>query len=163
MFPFNQIPINLPPIVLLHAVGLTLHGARIVLKSSIQPTTPNNSNSSSNNNHNNHSTTRTAAAVADHNGDGDGDDGFKGLLFLGIGLIYLVTGSYLPEAQNAYLYGGIPVRILMAGIAGLRLGFVRNLSREARSELWMLVLADGVMAIVAGWQLGRFDGRLPGW
>lgn len=147
MFPFNHIPINLPPVVLLHAVGLTLYGARLIIKSSIQFTTTTTTDKSK-------SITPTRVTT---------DNGTKGLLMFGIGLLYLITGSYLPEAQNAYLYATTPVRILLASIASLRLHFVKGLSSEAKMDMWMLVLGDGVMGVVTGLQLGRFDGRMPGW
>ncbi|KAK7752866.1 hypothetical protein SLS62_005208 [Diatrype stigma] len=165
MFPFSSIPIDLPPIVLLHAVGLTLHGTRTVLQSprtirirdSDDKHTPKREEGANPN--------PTTILV---------DDTLKGLLLVGIGLAYLITGAYVPAAQNIWLYASVPLRLFMAGAAGVRLCYyhyvlvpgsgrlARRQQAEARADMWMLVLADGVLGVVAGWVLGRFDGRLPG-
>ncbi len=141
MLLFGRIPINLPIPVVFHAVGLVLYGGHMVIHSPKRKELDNGRGG-------------TASAVV--------DDGLKGLLLLGIGAAYLTT-AYLPREQNAWLYAVVPVRILLGSVSGLRLYFLPGLSSETRADMWTLLLADGVLGVVTGWQLGRFDGRLPGW
>jgi hypothetical protein len=84
-----------------------------------------------------------------------------GFTTLAIGLAYLTT-SYMPISENQFLHASVPVRILLALVAAVRLVIVRNVSKDGQNEMLFVTLYDGIGGLICGWQLGNFSGRLPG-
>jgi hypothetical protein len=84
-----------------------------------------------------------------------------GITTLAIGMAYLTT-SYMPISENQFLHASVPVRIFLALVAALRLLLVKNISRDGQKEMLFVFLYDGIGAVICGWQLGRFDGRVSG-
>lgn len=86
-----------------------------------------------------------------------------GITTTAIGLCYLST-SYMPMHENSFLYASAPVRVLLAGLAGLKVLLAGNsLSKEAKREFLGLLLYDGIGGLLVGWWLGTFRGRIPGY
>jgi hypothetical protein len=85
-----------------------------------------------------------------------------GITAMAISLGYLTT-SYMPISENQFLHASVPVRMILAGLAGLRLLTVNNISKEGRNQMLFVLLYDGIGGLVCGWQLGRFNGRVPGY
>lgn len=83
-----------------------------------------------------------------------------GITTLAIGLGYLTT-SYMPIEENQFLHASVPVRIFLALLAVVRLLVVKNISKDGRNEMLFVALYDGLGAVICGWQIGRFDGRVP--
>ena len=70
----------------------------------------------------------------------------------------------MPIEHNQYLYASVPVRIGLAAIAGLRWFVVRNRDPAVynkKGALLGICLWDGLGALLLGWHLGSFDGRVP--
>jgi hypothetical protein len=121
--------INLPTLIIIHSLFLSLAGLRMIFRQSAKP---------------NRETEASAMA---------------GITSLGIGLAYLST-SYMPVAENQFLHASVPVRVLLALVAGLRLWFVDNISNDGRNEMLFVLLYDGIGALICGWQIGNFTGRI---
>lgn len=66
----------------------------------------------------------------------------------------------MPIPQNAFLHATVPVRLILAALAGIKavIGGVE----EDRKVLWGILAWDGVGAVVLGSYLGVWDGRAPG-
>lgn len=88
----------------------------------------------------------------------DPDSTIQGIATLGIAFGYLLT-AYVPQEQNTYLYASVPARMILAGIAGVKL----VLGSPARKELLAILVYDGLGGLVLGWYLGRWDGKIPGY
>lgn len=82
-----------------------------------------------------------------------------GIATLGLGLSYFST-SYMPLDQNAFLYASVPVRLVLAALAGLKA--VMGGNGEEKGVLWGIMAWDGIGAVVLGWYLGVWSGRAPG-
>jgi|ERR1700760_1246709 len=121
--------VNLPTLIILHALFLSLAGLRMIFRGSTKP---------------NRET--EASAIA-------------GITSFGIGLAYLTT-SYMPISENQFLHASVPVRILLALLAGLRLRFVGGISKDDRNEMLFVLFYDGIGALICGWQIGNFTGRI---
>jgi hypothetical protein len=83
-----------------------------------------------------------------------------GIATLGLGVAYLAT-SYMPIAENQWLHASVPVRILLALVAGIRA--VMSKPTEDRRHLWTILLYDGLGGLMLGRTLGRWDGRIVGY
>ena len=125
--------VNLPVLVLGHSVFLSLAGLRMIFRSPPTKGKP-------------HRETDMSA--------------MSGVTTLAIGLAYLAT-SYMPIEQNQFLHASVPVRILLALLATLRLLLVKDLTGEGRNEMLFVALYDGLGAVICGWQLENFSGRAP--
>jgi len=85
-----------------------------------------------------------------------------GIATTALGLAYLST-AYLPLHQNVFLYASVPVRMILATVAGLKLLQVGpEISSTGRTELLSVLLYDGIGGIILGWFLGSWSGRIPG-
>jgi hypothetical protein len=85
-----------------------------------------------------------------------------GIASMGLGLAYLST-SYMPMHENQFLYASAPVRIILAGVAALKLLVAGNkMSAEHSKELLAVALYDGIGGFLVGWWLGTWGGRVPG-
>lgn len=85
-----------------------------------------------------------------------------GLVTTGIGLAYIPT-AYMPLHENQYLYASVPVRMVMAGIAAVKLVLDgRKITKEQFNEFVGVVVIDGVGGVLLGWWLGTWSGRVPG-
>ncbi|KAG4422178.1 hypothetical protein IFR04_004684 [Cadophora malorum] len=87
-----------------------------------------------------------------------------GIATFGLSLAYLST-SYMPIAQNQFLYATVPVRIILACMAAARLvleGRDGNLSADEKRNLLVVAAYDGLGAVALGLWLGTFEGRVPG-
>ncbi|KIM72090.1 hypothetical protein PILCRDRAFT_829990 [Piloderma croceum F 1598] len=85
-----------------------------------------------------------------------------GMTTLGIGLAYLST-SYMPMHENQFLYASAPVRMILGGVAVLKLLVAGNkMSAEHFKELLVVALYDGIGGFLLGWWLGTWGGRGPG-
>lgn len=86
-----------------------------------------------------------------------------GIAGLGLGFSYLST-AYVPREKNAFLYASVPVRMILGGVAGVKLLVGRKgMSAEGKKELWTVMLYDGIAGLILGWYLGRWDGKIPGY
>jgi len=85
-----------------------------------------------------------------------------GITTLAIGIAYLST-SYMSIEENQFLHASVPVRILLAAVAGARWLFIDRQSTAGRNQMLFVMLYDGLGGLICGWQLGRFDGRVIGW
>jgi hypothetical protein len=83
-----------------------------------------------------------------------------GIATVAIGLAYLFT-AYMPVEENQWLYASVPVRLVLGALLLVRVGIGRGLTAAEKRSLLNLGLYDGFGALVLGWWLGRFDGRLP--
>lgn len=83
-----------------------------------------------------------------------------GIATLALSLAYLFT-AYMPIEQNQFLYATVPVRMILAAVAAIRLLIGGGLGKEERRNLLVVALYDGGGAMVLGWWLGSFDGRCP--
>jgi hypothetical protein len=81
-----------------------------------------------------------------------------GIATLGLGLAYLST-SYVPVEENQLLYASVPVRVILAAVAGLKALVAR---KEERGTLVGVAVYDGLGGVVLGWWLGSWSGRVPG-
>lgn len=88
--------------------------------------------------------------------------GMVGIITFALGIAYLAT-SYMPIEDNQFLHASVPVRILLAGLAALRLLLNRGMTNEGRAQMWFVLLYDGFGGMLCGWQLGRWDGRIARW
>ncbi|KAF2668581.1 hypothetical protein BT63DRAFT_362951, partial [Microthyrium microscopicum] len=116
--------VNLPPLVLVHSIFLSLVGLRMVFTNSAKSSP------------------------------------MAGITMLAIGIAYLST-SYMPIAQNQFLHASVPVRILLALVAGLKMVVDKNITQSARNEMLLVFLYDGIGGLVCGWQLENFSGKVP--
>ncbi|EEH21828.2 hypothetical protein PABG_04044 [Paracoccidioides brasiliensis Pb03] len=82
-----------------------------------------------------------------------------GLASTGLGLAYLST-SYMPIELNQFLHASVPVRMILAGLAALRLPTARTQDRMA---LITVTLYDALGGLILGYTLGRWDGKVPGY
>lgn len=80
-----------------------------------------------------------------------------GIATLGLGLAYTFT-SYMPIAENSFLYASVPVRIILAVMAAVKAGLGAG---EEERALWVVAAYDGLGGVVLGFWLGRWDGRIP--
>ncbi|KDQ16225.1 hypothetical protein BOTBODRAFT_30946 [Botryobasidium botryosum FD-172 SS1] len=86
-----------------------------------------------------------------------------GIASMGLGLGYLST-AYMPIEENQWLHASVPVRIILALVAGLKLAIGGPaLGRGATRELMTTLVYDGIGGLVLGWWLGRWDGRVSGY
>jgi hypothetical protein len=85
-----------------------------------------------------------------------------GITTMAISLGYLST-SYMPISENQFLHASVPVRMILAALAGLRLLTVKNISKDGRNQMLFVLLYDGLGGFFCGLQLGRFDGKVAGY
>ena len=128
-------PVDLPWPILLHALGVSFVGLSLIVYSP-KPS----------------STELTKATKPAQ------DSTMLGIATLGIAFGYLLT-AYVPQERNTYLYASVPARMMLAGIAGVKL----VLGSPARKELLGVFVYDGLGGLVLGWYLGRWDGKIPGY
>lgn len=83
----------------------------------------------------------------------------QGLVTTGLGLAYLFT-AYMPIAENQFLHASVPVRVILASAAGLRAALAKAGEESVASQLWGIMLYDGIGGFLAGWSLGRWDGKV---
>ena len=91
------------------------------------------------------------------------DTTILGIASLGLGLAYLST-SYMPQNENQWLYASAPVRMILAGVAGIKLVVNAWQGGELKHEqvaLWGILLYDGLGGFMVGWWLGSWGGRVP--
>jgi hypothetical protein len=69
----------------------------------------------------------------------------------------------MPIEENQWLHASVPVRIILASAAGLKLFLNRSMTEDGRKEMIGVLLYDGLGGLFLGWQLGRWDGRIPGY
>lgn len=85
-----------------------------------------------------------------------------GIATLGLGLAYLST-SYVPMEENQFLYATVPVRMILASVAGLKVLLAgREIGMEEKRALLGIAIYDGLGGVVLGWRLGGWSGRVPG-
>jgi hypothetical protein len=130
-------PINLPWPILVHALGLTFVGLKLIVFPN--PSGPPKRAEES---------TRVMLGIAT----------------TGLGLAYLTT-SYMPTHSNQFLYASVPVRMILGGIAGIKL--LASMAGKgsglgALGGLWFVTLYDGMGGFLLGWWLGSWSGRAPG-
>ena len=128
-------PVDLPWPILLHALGVSFVGLSLIVYSP-RPS----------------STKQTKATKPAQ------DSTMLGIATLGIAFGYLLT-AFVPQEQNTYLYASVPARMMLAGIAGVKL----VLGSPPRKELLGILVYDGLGGLVLGWYLGRWDGKIPGY
>jgi hypothetical protein len=85
-----------------------------------------------------------------------------GVAALGLGLAYFLT-SYMPIEQNQFLHASVPVRLILAAASAYK-AFIgrKELSDIEKKRLWGVTIWDGFGAVVLGWWLGKWNGRVPG-
>jgi hypothetical protein len=83
-----------------------------------------------------------------------------GIATVAIGLAYLFT-AYMPIEENQWLHASVPVRLILGTLLGLRVLLGTGLTAAEKKTLSKLGLYDSFGAVVLGFWLGRFDGRLP--
>lgn len=72
--------------------------------------------------------------------------------------------SYMPIEQNQFLYASVPVRVVLAALAGIKWLAIRNgdpAVHTKKNELLGIFFYDGLGGLALGWYLGVFDGRVP--
>ncbi|EJD43403.1 hypothetical protein AURDEDRAFT_114734 [Auricularia subglabra TFB-10046 SS5] len=89
------------------------------------------------------------------------DKSVLGVATVALGLAYIAT-AYGPQADNQFLYASVPVRMLLASLAGIRWATVRH--RDARlydgaNALLVIALYDGLGGAALGWYLGSYSGK----
>ncbi|KAH8815467.1 hypothetical protein F5884DRAFT_747007 [Xylogone sp. PMI_703] len=84
-----------------------------------------------------------------------------GIATIGLSLGYLCT-SYVPMEQNQFLHASVPVRVILAALAGLRVVFGSGLTSQGKKDLLVVLFYDGLGGLAVGWWLGRYDGRIAG-
>ncbi|KAK2744782.1 hypothetical protein FQN55_006538 [Onygenales sp. PD_40] len=82
-----------------------------------------------------------------------------GIATTGLGLGYLTT-SYVPIEENQFVHASVPVRMVLALLAAAR---IPSASRQDQRALGMIAVYDLVGAIMVGYSLGRWDGRVSGY
>ncbi|OAX80679.1 hypothetical protein ACJ72_04983 [Emergomyces africanus] len=82
-----------------------------------------------------------------------------GIATTGLGLSYLFT-SYVPIEENQFLHASVPVRIILAALALARLP---TAPKAERKSLTILILYDFLGGLMVGYNLGQYNGRLPGY
>lgn len=124
--------LNLPWPILVHAVGLTVLGVKLLF----------------------------VPSSALH-GRASETQSMLGITTAGLGLAYLST-AYVPMHENQLLYASAPVRMILAGLAGVKLCVSgKNMSASQWQSFWGVVLYDGIGGFLLGWWLGTWGGRLP--
>jgi hypothetical protein len=104
------------------------------------------------------------------------DRAILGVVTTAIGLAYLST-SYMPLEKNAFLYASAPIRIILAGLAGVKLVIqcyfprqigaagvsaqVSDVTRSRTGILYGILLYDGLGGLLVGWWLGTYSGKIP--
>jgi hypothetical protein len=83
-----------------------------------------------------------------------------GIATVAIGLAYLFT-AYMPIEENQWLHASVPVRLILGVLLSLRVLLGTGLTAAEKKTLSNLGLYDSFGALVLGFWLGRFDGRLP--
>jgi hypothetical protein len=69
----------------------------------------------------------------------------------------------MPIRENQFLYASVPVRMILAGAAGLKLLVAgKGMSADHSKEVLGIVLYDGIGGFLLGWWLGTWGGRAPG-
>ena len=63
--------------------------------------------------------------------------------------------------HNSYLHASVPLRLILAGLAGIRLAMAKRRGEKGTQTLWGILLYDGIGALLVGYSLGNFSGRLP--
>ena len=139
--------INLPVPVFLHAISMLALSQYLILS------TPRAASSSS--------TSKSHPSPSS-----SGGNPVLGISSLAIALSYLTT-AYMPISENQFLHASVPVRLLLAGIAGLNAYMGEKRVGDAESErvrrtLWGIMVYDGLGAVWAGLLLGKWNGRVPG-
>jgi hypothetical protein len=157
-------PVNLPPIILFHGAGMAFVGLYLVLR----PLIPYSQQK-----------TTFLSKLAIPPGRTAETSTMLGATTLGLGCAYLGS-AYVDMNKNQFLYLSVPVRLLLAGLGGMRLiaDAVRiggsdddekenwkrkGLSKEGKGEMAFLLIYDGLQALWLGWWLGEggFSGRPP--
>jgi hypothetical protein len=142
MFLFHSI--NLPPPILFHSISLTGLGLYFITR---PPPT-------------------SADPFAVPQGRAHEISSILGLLGTSIGLAYLTT-SYMPVAQNQFLYASVPIRLTLGALAGGKLLLERmrgyGISAPGRRELVGILIYDLVGAVGLGWWLGTWKGKVRGY
>ncbi|KKZ68872.1 hypothetical protein EMCG_00043 [[Emmonsia] crescens] len=82
-----------------------------------------------------------------------------GIASTGLGLSYIFT-SYVPIEENQFLHASVPVRMILAALAALRLP---TAPKAERKGLMILVLYDFLGGLMVGYILGKWNGRLMGY
>ena len=83
-----------------------------------------------------------------------------GITSTGLGLAYLST-AYTPIDKNQFLYASVPVRMILAGMAAIKLLLAGNtMSMDQWKNFWVVVLYDGIGGFLLGWWLGTWSGRV---
>jgi hypothetical protein len=85
-----------------------------------------------------------------------------GIATTGLGLAYLST-AYMPVDKNQFLHASVPVRMVLAGAAGIKLLVAgKGMSADQLKSFWGVALYDGIGGFLLGWWLGTWGGRVPG-
>ncbi|PGH27187.1 hypothetical protein AJ80_01144 [Polytolypa hystricis UAMH7299] len=88
-----------------------------------------------------------------------GRPAMTGIAATGLGLAYLFT-SYMPVEQNQFLHASVPVRLILAALAALKLP---TAWASDRNPLLVVALYDGLGALWLGYSLGIYNGRIAGY
>jgi len=124
--------INLPWPILAHAVGLTFLGLKYIYRPSPPPP-----------------------------GRASEISSMLGITTTGLGLAYLST-AYMPVHENQFLHASALVRMILAGLAGVKLLVSRNeMSAGQWNDFLGVLLYDGIGGFLVGWWLGTWSGRVP--
>lgn len=130
-------PINLPPFIIFHATGLIIIGIHQIFGPVFNTTKPNKS------------TARNSPSKSSSQPLVQREQELKtitGVSALAIGLGYLST-SYMPTERNQWLYASVLVRILLAGVCGVRVLLAAtgkgNLSQQSKREMLGIMVWDG--------------------
>ncbi|KZV99224.1 hypothetical protein EXIGLDRAFT_725858 [Exidia glandulosa HHB12029] len=79
-------------------------------------------------------------------------------------MAYLST-AYMPIHENQFLHASVPVRILLASLAGFSWAMKRRRPNQDfytdSNALIAIAIYDGLGGVVLGWHLGSFDGKIP--
>jgi hypothetical protein len=123
--------VNLPWPILVHALGLTFLGLRFLFRPNPPPP-------------------GRASEIST----------ILGIPTTALGLAYLFT-AYMPIHENQFLHASVPVRIILAGLAGVKLLVSRNeVGVVPWKELLGIALYDGAGGLLVGWWLGTWGGRI---